>query len=311
MAESKDQRRTRLKNEGKALLAAGRHNEVTPQHQAAMDYFTRKNASKSAKEKEANAAKKTTSAISSDVITKQSKGYIADPITLQGGREKAELIKGSVFSPQSRILSVNTRAINEDNTHHAMMGTLADHLSSKLDEAHSSGKLLAEHAKNIDDRLSIAYQNLAKSNNAHDRGDVAGAKQHMEHAANAVYSAAAQMESKGIKLTSSPEKNIGAMALKVGGDYIHSTTPGVGAMPHEKFRKRVGRYTVASGQEADAKPEPKSGTTAKTLASSYDSLPEDDRDWSRASDYEPSATSGSVMRNQLKELGFGESNGRW
>jgi hypothetical protein len=151
---------------------------------------------------------------------------------------------GSTMGAQSRSLVTNPRAINEDNTHHSQMGTIGDYLSEKLDEAHDSGSVLSAHAQHIDNQLAIGHQHLAKSNSAHDRGDVPAARRHMEEAGNAYYGAAVQMRSKNIQVKST----VGKIAKDVSNAYVNSKMPGIGSAPHENFTsmKRVSTSPVES-----------------------------------------------------------------
>jgi hypothetical protein len=258
MAESKDQRRTRLKNEGKALIKEGRHSELTPQHLTAIDYFTRKNKSdtqaKSTKEKEVNAEKQT-DPNSPELIRKTQETYIpSGTSSLVKGAEPSTFAEGSPLAAKPRTLKNFPNAINEDNTHHAMLGTLGDHLSSKLTEAHDSGVLHSQDAAHIDQQLTVGHQHLKKSNDAHENGDIEGAKRHMKIASDAYYGAATQMANKGVKLATTG-KNVAGVAKDIAEGYINSKTPGFGAAPHENFRniKRRDRSPIQDDSETTDK----------------------------------------------------------
>lgn len=314
MAESKDARRTRLKNEGKALIAAGRHSEITPQHQSAMDYFARKNASKGAKVKEANAAKQTEGA-STGLLQATSQAYIPEAakgdVHAKIGKTLASY--GSKLGTVTRRLRTSTPlAINEDTTHHAALGTIGDHLSEKLEQAHDNGQLHARDAINIDQALRLGHTHLEHSNNAHDRGYIEDAKVHMHHAANSYYSAATQMEAKGIVLHKSGA-NVGGMAKDIASQYSTSTLPGYGAMPHEGYDKKLRparRHSVAGSSTSErelaqkdaaeiAAPKKQTRRAISDLSKSFES-DHPDLDTS-GYDREPSATTHSVMGSQLRD----------
>ena len=274
MAESKDQKRTRLKNEGKALIAEGRHSEVTPQHQNAIEYFARKNKSSGAKEKEDNAARQT-NPDSPELVSKDEQTYIPSGSTSffdESTAAKHTSVDPNPFLSKPRTLNNYPNAINEDNTHHAMLGTLGDHLSTKLNEAHEAGLIHPQDATHIDQQLRVGHIHLENSQNAHERGDISEAKNHMQLAADAYYGAASQLEHKNIALAT-PGKKVGAMAKDIAKGYINSKVPGMGAAPHEGFNTtRIRRQT--SPESIDTELTPETNRYQPTFENSKDALPE-------------------------------------
>jgi hypothetical protein len=161
-----------------------------------------------------------------------------------------------------RTLQNYPKAINEDTTHHDALGEVHLRLSDSLTEVPS------HMTKNIDNMVSSGYTALRASRDAHNKGDVASAKENMQKAANHFTVATSEMGNRGV---------LGDSANKIRGfikaqshSYVSSSVPGTGSAPHENF--------VAPKKERVKKVSPTnfpSTSTSESLAKSYDSLPSD------------------------------------
>ena len=291
--ETKDQRRQRLNREGKAFLKSGDHHLITEQHQNAMDYMARKNSTKNERiraEKNLGTgeprAKKATGEVAPSGSTaalpvsgaQRDKVFkkLAKEIRIRGEENPKSKYAGIATAVAPRLRLNKLGAINEDNTHHAYMSTIADVLSDHLEKAEYQGILHSKDTTSIDNALTQAYKSLHDSENAHNGGQVNDAKVHMESAHRNLHSAATQLKDKGVELHPSL---IDAIKTTAEG-YIKSTRPGEGAMPHPGFRPPKQRSATVSMDPDSLKPGPNakkvSGKPLHSLADS--SWTEDESD---------------------------------
>jgi hypothetical protein len=265
--ETKDQRKARLNREGRAFLKSGDHHLITPQHQTAMDYFTRKRSNddrRSRAEQSLGTGEPRTKKATGEVNLSGSSAQlpvpgaqrdkvfkkIAKQIRLRGEENPGSKYAGIATETAPRLRLNKLGAINEDDTHHSAMATIADHLSDKLEESEYHGILHSKDTTAIDSALTQAYKSLHESELAHNGGQVNDAKVHMESAHRNLYSAATQLKGKGVELH--PALISGIKTTAEG--YIKSTRPGEGAMPHPGFRPPKQRSaTVRMDTEADEK----------------------------------------------------------
>jgi hypothetical protein len=160
---------------------------------------------------------------------------------------------------RARTLSNFPNTLNEDSTHHDAMAEAMYHLTDKLNDTPS------HITKNIDNMLAKGTDSLEASQNAHEKGDVTAAKEHMQKAANHFSLATSEMGNRGVLgNTSDKIKNfVKAQAHS----YVSSTITGTGAAPHEEFvppkKKSVTKKAISTTPSSES------------LANSFDSLPDD------------------------------------
>jgi len=276
--------------EARTLLQSGKSFEdLAPHHQTAINRTSARAVKKDRSSFSKIESGITTEKLTSDSSVAKPKGPYSKMSSLlkEGGQPFAAL------GEQSRDLKSNPQAINSDDTHHAQMRTVGDYLSEKLNTAHDSGILPSSHAKEIDKTLTVGHNNLEKSDIAHDKGDVAGAKHHMTEAGNAYYSAAVQMHSRGAAI----KPDVHKIAQNISSAYVTSRLPGTGSSPHENFVSRAAKPLAASSQAEKEPNQVKSKTIAK-LSKSF----EEDRPDINTSHYgrEPEETSSSVWSRQIQ-----------
>lgn len=281
----KEANRKRNLAEARALLQSGkRPEELESKHQTALKRAEKGNTSKFSKVQVALPE--------SNLKSDKSKTDVDSSYSKMSSLLHSYGQPFAALGRQSRNLTTNPRAINQDDTHHAQMGTLGDYLHEKLDSFHDTNALPSRQAKHIDEALKLGHDNLEKSNIAHDRGDVSGAKHHMTRAGESYYSAAVQMHSRGLPIKMDAHK----LATSIASAYVTSTTPGVGAAPHENFvqRKVTPQYKTSKEESA-----PKAtGKDYSRLSKSFEGFTPDIN--TSHYDREAEATTSSVQSQQIR-----------
>lgn len=230
--------------EARALQAAGK--PLEKRHESALARYNkklenRKAGRKAGAEKAVKATVEKVQKLTPKAATPQT--YDFEPKTFKG--------------PQERTIKNFPNAINEDSTHHNVISEVADHLSDKLNDAP------AHITRNIDNLVAKGYDSLEFSQVAHEKGDVAGAKEHMQKAANHFTMATSEMGNRGL-LGNTADK-IKNLVRATSNAYVSSTVPGTGAAPHESFvpPKKAKVRSAAIPKK----------TTDESLANSFDALP--------------------------------------
>lgn len=309
--ESKDQRRARLNREGKEFLKTGQEHLVTEQHRNAMEYFKRKDTAK-------NERRRVEASVGAGEVTKRATGE-STPSTgstaqmpipgekrdriysklskqIKSMGEDNPRLEGYASALSPKVRSIKLGAINEDDTHHAAMATIADHLSDKLEEADVKGILHSKDSTHIDSALGQAYASIHRSNTSHNSGQVNDAKVHMESAAQNLHSAATQMAAKGVSLH---PKILEAIKQSSQG-YVSSTIAGTGAMPHPTFQPPKAKSNTMGTVPTGPKRLDASKISGDPLRSGEDTA------WSDDSTFEPRRNEGNeLMSRQIKDsLGY-------
>lgn len=327
--ESKDQKRARLNREGKAMIKEGRHSDITPQHQTAMDYFFRKDRGKNIRrtlvsEEGAGTvgSKATGTAASTNVAAVEAtKGFERNRGKDDRAYRKIGILARDVAAsrgPKSEFRDVGTRklnprsapyALNYNDEHpdstpeHASMATIGELLSNKLDDAHDSGKLLSHHTINIDNALTAGHDAFMNSAIAHEKGLIGQAKHYMEAARGHFHSATVQMRAKGIDLHPGIEGALKTISER----YTGSSVPGQGAMPHENWKMPPSQPQKPLEERTAKKPEEKSlNSLSKNIEAEYKlNRKHGNTSEDFESTLEPEYTSENAMSQQLKSQGYG------
>jgi uncharacterized protein YkuJ len=317
--ESKDQRRARFNREGRQFLKDGQAHLITPQHQAAMDYFTRKDANKNARRKnfaEEGAGGTTVRASGESKATnikaeKAAKAYQFDSekINKTYGKINKRLPDLAEENPRySRFLPTSNQKkteINNDYTHHDALAAMGDDLSYSLDDAHDAGVLHSKDAVNIDNALDAGHKARFAARIAHETGRVNEAKNLMTSAAGHYYSAAVQMQAKGIKMHADLPKFINNIAK----NYVGETRAGFGAQPHKNFIRPT--YTSLKPAAKSAEKAAEKPVDAKQLNEAGKKIESEwvepkESQYGDTLDEGPAVSSSDVMSQQLKAQGYGD-----
>jgi hypothetical protein len=278
-------RRKRTREEAKALEAAGK-----PLEQKHLTALGRGKAKSSKVQTDINEA-----VLSRDTsIHDDPKFGAASKVLRQMGQHKAAF---SAIGYQPRDVKSNTRAINDDRTHHAQMATVGDILQEKLDKAHDSGLIPAVQVKkSLDKDLLTGHNSLEKSEIAHDKGYVDQAKEHMLSAKNAYYKVAVSMGSRGVPMKNDTHKVVENIASA----YVNSKVPGRGAAPHEGFKSnKISNVPYKAPKFQKETGSTKDGKAISNLSKSYESFTPDISSFN--DEKEPEATSGRAMSQQLQQ----------
>lgn len=182
---------------------------------------------------------------------------------LQGLKEAPKVLKTALGSvvPDSRYtdaLSEEPRQtklnpINNDTRHHSVLTTIADKMGDKLDAAESKGQW-SKHYETIAGHLADSHAFNDMSLQSHNYGEVEAAKRHFQASAEALTKAHASLDNReGVSLT----PGIPHLITNTVRDYVHSTTPGVGAKPHNDFVERVLKERPTPQPKPEVKAVPK------------------------------------------------------
>jgi hypothetical protein len=129
-------------------------------------------------------------------------------------------------------VKVTRNPINNDTRHHGVLTTIADSVSSKVDDAVDRNALNPGVADKAYGHLADAYSYHDVSLQHHNSGRPEEAKRNMANASESLVKAVAQVSNrKGVSLAPGIHNFILANRDK----YVNSTTPGVGSRPHEDF----------------------------------------------------------------------------
>lgn len=247
--KARDAQRSALLKEARSLRDSG--GKITPEHQAELDRYDRKSGAK----------KQRYSAATSEILSGKDKGEISPTLSsavkrvsernpglikeVTAIKEAPNIVKAAVRSvvPDNRYteaLSTEPRQtklnpINNDTRHHSVLTTIADKLGDKLDAAESKG-VWNNHYEKAATHLADSHAFNDMSLQSHNYGDVEGAKRHFQTSANSLIAAHANLHNRqGVSLAPGIPNYITTTVR----DYVHSTTPGVGAKPHNDFVARV------------------------------------------------------------------------
>ena len=135
-------------------------------------------------------------------------------------------------------------SINEDDSHRAQLGTVADHLSNLIDQVEARGQSDTLHYNRAVSHLANAYEAHRAHGDAHLLGYVDEAKQkitemssHLTHAVEYLRSAHPDLFSGSFGVNN---RSLPKIISGIKDDYVNSTEPGVGGAlaPGKVARKR-------------------------------------------------------------------------
>jgi hypothetical protein len=242
---SKDaaQKRAATLKEAKSLKASG--GELRPEHTVALERESRRLEGQKSRYSEAKTAIASGKDVAPTLKAAASKVAKVNPTLVEKAQrykmstptvEQAlsSVIKDSRYTDSlaDRPRQVKQNPINNDNSHHAVLATIADSMSDKLNDAESKGSLNPGVANKAAGHLADAYSYHDISLQHHNAGDAENAKKNMHYSAESLVRAHAELHARrGISLAPGISNLISATASK----YANSTTPGIGAKPHEDF----------------------------------------------------------------------------
>lgn len=242
---SKDaaQKRAAILKEAKSLKASG--SELRPEHTVALERADREKAVKKQNYSEAKtaiasgknvspklkAAASKVAKVNPTLVEKAQRYKMPEP-TVQEATRSA--VKDSRYTDALSFEPRQTKSnpINNDTSHHAVLATIADSMSEKLNDAESRGSVNPGVIGKAAGHLADAYTYHDISLQHHNSGDAENAKRNLQYSTESLVKAHAEMNNRrGISLAPGIH-NLIAGTVRA---YVHSNTPGIGGKPHEDF----------------------------------------------------------------------------
>ena len=265
--KARDAQRAATLKEARQLKAAGK--ELSPEHQAEYDRNERKKSNRNARYSQGTSeilSGKDESQIAPELrasvkrVSERNPGLIKEVTAIQ---EAPKIVKAAVRSvvPDNRYteaLSTEPRQtklnpINNDTRHHSVLTTIADKMGEKLDAAESKG-VWNNHYEKVATHLADSHAFNDMSLQSHNYGEVDAAKRHFKASADSLIAAHANLHNRqGVSLA----PGIPNYITNTVRDYVHSTTPGVGAKPHNDFVARVLKERPTPQPRPEVKTAPK------------------------------------------------------